>query len=280
MRILSFMPVFRIQVNFHSREVFELPRGMFDAGGVQVEVVSPNLTDAIGNALDPAKAKLSEEFATEVIEKFVFSVVEVGENEEKIDEPFYYRPEGENSFSVRADKLELMKSDCVQSPLLETTLVEDTLTLRPLVNPGYSIDILNGGRDYEVWLCGWHLHMETIDEVQSLCWWLFTSLYRIGRETCDGKDVLFWLEIFGEEGWKRYSQVYSVSPYEKNLWESGRGKWERTYYQQSIYPADERALVGLVLDSDGNPVGSSLGEVSEVIERSAIWEEDWGYWEN
>lgn len=274
------MPTYRVQVNFFSREVFELPGGIFDAGGVQLELERSSLSDAIYSAESPAKEILARELAPKVIENLKFYVVGLRDSDDRYDVPFYFRPEGESSFSVRADKLENLKKYWDQSTLFDTSTEEDSLKLSPVEQPSFAIEVLNGGRDYEVWLCGWHDHVKTIDEVRHMCWWLFTSLYRIGRETCDGREMLFWLEIYGEEGWKRYSQVYCKNPYQQELWSPERGNWERTYFQQSIYRVDESELCGLLLDADGNPFGSNLGEQRFVFEKSVIWEENWGFWDN
>lgn len=274
------MPVFRIQVNFYSRDVFELPGGFFDAGGVHIVIDRPSLTEAIQSALIPAKAKLVEDLSADVVESLSFDVEELGDNEEQFEVPFYFRPEGESSFSVRVDKLELMKREWEQSSLFDSGLAADTLTLRPLQVPGFTIEIVNGGKDYEVWLCGWHDHVKTIEEVRQMCWWLFTSLYRIGREACNGQVMIYWLEIFGEEGWQRFSQVCCASPYEKALWEPKRGQWERTYYHQNIYPAVETVIESLTLDKDGHPPGCVFGELRFGVEQSVMLEEGWGYWNN
>lgn len=272
------MESIRIEVLFFSREPFQLNGNTFASGGMQFDLKVSDVNIGMKEAIELAKVRLSNELGSDISVSCTWRAHPVAPEDICTDDIFYYPASNEDSYEVRVTKLMQFKDLALESGIFAISEQGDELQLNPHSGQ-FIVWVKVTGKDYEVGIGRWHMHLDTIEEVTQFAWWIFTSLYRVVDEYCDGIHTLSWLEIYDTEGWRRFTPVWFQDPYDPKLWQPERGEWIHTLKQQSVYPIPEsESLIGN-LDPSGHPPGSYLGGLRLKVSGSMILEEPWSYWD-
>lgn len=162
--------------------------------------------------------------------------------------------------------------DQMDNPPIEMREKPGQFEVIPTIENSFSVGLELANGELIAYNQQWHMHTDDPIEAASVLYWMLTPFTRIVYEMKAGKTWVSWIENYEADGWDACTCVYFLNPVLDESWTLAPGQsFERHTLQQDVLRwsrSIDEIRPGVVLNSEGLPVDSFLGDKIEVATES------------